>query len=108
MIIYKIQESGRATDFQFGRMRPYGWWSIDDVDKIPDDISVFHEQKWLDSEALRIQAKTCTQRVKNIEYRISNHPPHPEDVEKNKAYIDLLRACAASDKIQDIPKDPFG
>ena len=62
----------------------------------------------VEHSALAEQKQTCTKRVKDIEYRISNHPPHPEDIEKNKAYIDLLRACAASEKVQDIPKDPFG
>jgi len=85
-------------------------WLADGNMMIPIYTSEELEEKKLEDakQALESQKQTCTQRVKDIEYRISNHPPYPEDVEKNKAYIDLLRACAASEKVQDIPKDPFG
>lgn len=58
MIIYKIQENGKATDFQLANKCPEGWIFIPEdtetgifYDKIPEDISMYHEQKYIDSEA---------------------------------------------------------
>ena len=57
MIIYKKQESGQATDFQHAKKCPDGWQQIDG-DKFPDDLTPYHEQKYIDSlKAVEYQKK---------------------------------------------------
>lgn len=106
MIIYKIQENGKATNFQFAQKCPAGWKSIEG-DRIPEDISKYHEQRYIDAEALKTQRKTCQTLLDASDKRMVSDWPYPEDKAKNEAYRAELRVCMASDKLVDIPKDPF-
>ena len=45
MIIYKINENGRATDFQYSITCPEGYESIDG-DKIPDNTDEFNKSTY--------------------------------------------------------------
>lgn len=69
MIIFKIQESGEATDFMLAEKCPAGWKSIDG-DKIPEDISKYHEQKYIDLKALENQEQTLLNLIKKNEYHL--------------------------------------
>ena len=52
MIIYKVQENGQATDFQFSKACPDGWLSIDS-DKIPKDLSKYNSDAFNDQETAK-------------------------------------------------------
>ncbi len=69
MIIYKIQENGRATGFQFSRKCPEGWKSIEG-DRIPDDIEQYHEQRYLDAKALKDQETELLNLISLNEYHL--------------------------------------
>lgn len=56
--------------------------------------------------SLRAQKRTCKNELERVEYRISNYPPHPENNEEHKTYIDELRVCMASKVLMNIPVDP--
>jgi predicted nucleic acid-binding Zn-ribbon protein len=58
-------------------------------------------------DALEALHDKAYEELKRVEYRISNHPPHPEDLEQNKIYIDQLRAAMVSKTLIDMPIDPF-
>lgn len=108
MIIYKIQESGEATDFQYSISRPDGWWSIDDTDKIPSDTTQFNEKKYINSELLRLQKQTLINLLNDSDKKANGDWPYIKDIpswiEVRKKWREILK----SDKIQDIPKKPFG
>jgi|GEM_PF-2121266 len=69
MIIYKTQEDGQATDFKFSRKCPEGWESIKG-DRIPEDISIYHEQRYIDSQALKDQESELLRLISENEYHL--------------------------------------
>ena len=106
MIIYKIQERGEATDFMFARSCPTGCKSIPG-DRIPEDISIYHEQKYIDSELLRKQKQTCIKLLNESEKAVSSDPPYPADEAKWKTFRAKIRVILKSDELKEIPKKPF-
>ena len=69
MIIYKNQENGQATDFMFAQKCPEGCKSISG-DRIPEDISIYHEKKYIDSKALKDQESELLRLISSNEYHI--------------------------------------
>lgn len=69
MIIYKLQENGRATDFQYSQTCPEGWKSIPG-DRIPEDITPYHEQRFIDEKALKDQEKELLNLISSNEYHL--------------------------------------
>ena len=106
MIIYKIEESGQATNFMFARKCQDGWESIKG-DRIPEDISVYHEKKYIDSELLRKQKQTCIKLLNDSEKAVSSDPPYPTDVAKWKTFRAKIRVILKGDELKEIPKKPF-
>ena len=106
MIIYKKQESGQATDFQHAKKCPDGWQQIDG-DKFPDDLTPYHEQKYIDSQALENQHSEAIRLLDESEKKVSSDPAQPDDVPEWKTYRAKLRAIVRSDTLQTIPAKPF-
>jgi len=69
VIIYKMQKSGEATNFQFARKCPKGYKSIPG-DRIPEDISVYHEKKYTDSQVLNDQERELLNLISENEYHL--------------------------------------
>jgi len=68
-IIYKIQKSGRATDFQFAQKCPKGLKSIEG-DRIPEDTSVFDLPEYTKQKALDDQESELLNLIKSNEYHL--------------------------------------
>ena len=111
MIVYKMQENGRATDFQYWSDKkpiPDGFKKACDGDKIPEDLTPYHEQRYLDYRKLEDQRKICVKLLNDSECKVSNDPPYPADVPKWEEYRKELRAILKSNTLSGIPVKPFG
>lgn len=106
MIIYKIQENGRATDFQHAKKCPDEWKSIEG-NKIPDNISVFHEQKYLDAEKVAEQKKECQRILTETDHKMLPGYQYPEDFEAWGLYRKEICDIMKSETIREFPKKPF-
>jgi len=111
MIIYKIQESGEATDRGYSNVCPEGFKSIqldEKIRKIEDvDWGVIQGQKWIDSISLKDQNRTLINYLDLSEKHVSNDPPYPADIDKWVLYRKELRVVLKSGTIQKIPDKPF-
>jgi hypothetical protein len=106
MIIYKIQDTGRATDFQYSLRCPEGFKSIPG-DKIPEDITPYHEQRYVDAEALRVQKQNIINLVKSAEYHFIPNSRHPDTDGKWAAWVAKLWAIYDGEVVQELPDKPF-
>jgi len=59
-------------------------------------------------QALESQNQTCQNLLDKSDKRMVSDWPYPEDKAKNEFFRAELRLCMASEKLVDIPKDPFG
>ena len=59
-------------------------------------------------QALKTQNQTCQNLLDKSDKRMVSDWPYPEDKAKNEFFRAELRLCMASEKLVDIPKDPFG
>lgn len=112
MIIYKTQESGQATDFQYRRDN----YKLKDNeksikgDRIPEDITPYHEQKYIDSELLGSQKSTCLRLLKETDHTQTvdySNRYSIEDQQKYAEYRSKLMDILKSSEIQTIPEKPF-
>ncbi len=71
MIIYKL-ENGRASDFKYSRTLPNGWLSIDG-DNIPDDITKYHGQEYLDYLTQRDINNEARKFLDNTDWKMTRH-----------------------------------
>ena len=106
LIIYKIQENGRATDFQFAQKCPEGFMSIEG-DRIPEDITPYHEPRYIKSEAVRLQRSECGRLLKETDCKVSEHTKYPADVTKWKTYREELWTIQDSEELCEMPSKPF-
>ncbi len=106
MIIYKTQESGQATDFMSSRKCPKGWKSIQG-DRIPEDITRYHEQKYLDLNSIRDQKQAIINLVKEAEYHFIPGSRHPDTDGKWQEWVDKLWVIYDSETVQELPKKPY-
>jgi len=72
MIIYKTQENGKATDFQYSKICPDGWLSIEG-DKIPEDISQYHEQKYIDGKDVLSKNEEARTFLDSTDWKVTRH-----------------------------------
>ena len=75
MIIYKIREDGRAGNFKYqidSRPIEKGWLSISG-DKIPEDISQYHEQKYIDGKAILSKNAEARDFLKVTDWKVTRH-----------------------------------
>lgn len=101
MIIYKIEESGEATNFQGAFNCPDGWLSIE-VDKIPLDTSQYNTQAYRDILAQKKINEDARKFLAENDWKVIRHIRHEKLVElgeleqadlTDQEYKDLLLEC---------------
>lgn len=106
MLIYKIQENGKATDFQHAKKCPEGWKSVEG-DVIPEDKTPYHEKGYIDSQALESQKSTCIQYLKETDYMLLDDFEYQADVPAIKVIRLEWKRIIKSDQIEEVPEKPF-
>ena len=111
MIIYKIQESGEATDRGYSNVCPDGFKSIqldEKIRKIEDvDWDEIQGQKGLDSISLKDQNRTLINYLNLSEKHVSNDPPYPINVAEWKTARNEWRIQLKANELTDIYKKPY-
>ena len=111
MIIYKIQESGEATDRGYSNVCPEGFKSIQLDEKIRkiEDVAKesYHEQKWIDSISLKDQNRTLINYLNLSEKHVSNDPPYPLNVSEWKTARNEWRIQLKANELTEIYKKPY-
>ncbi len=109
MIIYKIEESGKAINFQYQNdLTPIqsGYKSIPG-DRIPEDISQYHTQEYVDSQSLESQKLRCQQLLDDSDKKMASDTPYTDDIPAWTVVRAQWRTIIKSNQIETIPEPPF-
>jgi hypothetical protein len=107
IVIYKIQKNGKAVNFQHAKKCPAGWKYINSCD-IPNDISVYHEQKYISGLNLENQKQVCQAELDKWQYIVDGDCDYPQaDIDAEKARRKKIKAIMRGTKIVKIPKRSF-
>jgi hypothetical protein len=108
MITYRIDENGKAVDFNHTKKLLKDYLVLD-KNRIPGDTSIYNEQRYNDAEKLKKQKLHCIQLRKDAEYHFTPNPRFKNggDIEKWREYCEKLDTILESNILQSIPEKPF-
>ncbi len=109
MIKYQLDENGKAINFSYQKdsiSLEDGWLSIPG-DRIPEDITQYHEQRYVDSQTLESQKAQCQQLLNDSDKKMASDTPYQDDIPAWTAVRTQWRTIIKSNQIETIPEPPF-